>query len=220
MALAMCDAVASATASTIGRSYARADLRGVRIGDRVRCRGFCQRRFKKRETQHHPPGRNLLLPANTNMLKVMEESGLSVWVSTSDYGYYLMLAFHALGLAVLVGTASVVNLRILGFFRELPYQSLRTLLKLGLAGFVINVLSGAALFMSQAGKFYYMNSFRVKISLIVLGMTSLVVFRGRVLSQANHWQSGRAPAGARAMAVGCLGIWLGVITAGRLMAYL
>jgi hypothetical protein len=155
-----------------------------------------------------------------NMLTMMEESALSVWVSTSPYGYYVMLAFHALGLAVLVGTVSVVNLRIVGFFRDLPYDSLKTLLKLGLAGFVINVLSGTALFMSQATKFFYMNSFRVKISLIVLGMTSLVVLRRRILSQADHWQSAPAPAGARAMAAGGLGIWLGVITAGRLMAYL
>jgi hypothetical protein len=153
------------------------------------------------------------------LLDWMERSALGDWVSASPYGYYVMLAFHAVGLAMLVGSMMVIDLRLLGRLQGIELKALVRLSKIPWYGFVINALSGVALFFSEANKMFFSNTFRWKIFLVFTGVIALVVMQRTVLRPIA--ESG-APitTNAKLQAAFSLSVWTAVIVVGRLIAYL
>lgn len=154
------------------------------------------------------------------MLDSLEQSALGQWVAYSPAGYYIMLAFHAIGLAMLVGSVTVIDLRLLGFVRGINEKAMAGLIKFAWFGLAVNVVSGISLFTSEANKAFYSNSFRVKILLMVCGVISTVVLNRTVLQPTFH-KGGEAvsASNARAQAYLSLTLWLATIIVARLMSY-
>lgn len=151
-----------------------------------------------------------------NFLMMLEGLDLSQWVLGSIWGYPILLTFHSLGLGLLVGLLLVIDLRILGVAKPLPLSALRRLMPWVWVGFTFNALSGVVLFMADATKDYYSNSFRWKIFSIVVGLVIAVYLNRKVLPE----DPAEIPPLARVLAVASLVSWTGAIVAGRLIAYL
>ena len=49
-------------------------------------------------------------------------------------------------MSMLVGVIGTIDLRLLGFLRRIPLHALRPMVPYGIAGFVINVITGAIFF--------------------------------------------------------------------------
>ena len=148
----------------------------------------------------------------------MEQSALGVCVSQSDSGYYIMLAFHAMGLAMVVGIVVMLDLWVLGLMRGIKAQATAGLIRFAWVGLAINAVSGVALFFSEANKAYYSISFRIKITLMLLGVISTFVLNKTVYQPALVLKP--APHHAKAQAWLSIALWLSVIVVGRLMSYL
>ena len=58
------------------------------------------------------------------LLEAIEASGISTWVreSRSLFAYPMVLTLHTFGLAVIVGSSAVVDLRLLGFAAHIPLK--------------------------------------------------------------------------------------------------
>jgi len=151
-----------------------------------------------------------------NFLMMLENLALSQWVLGSIWGYPVFLTFHSLGLGLLVGLLVVIDLRVLGVGKPLPLSELRKMMPYVWFGFVLNAISGVVLFMADATKDYYSNSFRWKILSIVVGLVIAVYLNNKVLRENTE----DTPPLARALAVVSLASWTGAIVAGRLIAYL
>ncbi len=154
------------------------------------------------------------------MLDLLEQSALGVWVATSPSGYYIMLGFHSMGLAMLVGAVTVIDLRLLGFVRGIDEKAMAGLVKFAWWGLLINAISGVALFTSEANKAFYSTSFRIKILLMLAGVVSTVILNKSVL-QPTFYKGGEAvsASSARNQARLSLALWAAVIVIGRLMSY-
>src|SRR5690606_32568133 len=85
----------------------------------------------------------------------------------------IMITLHSLGLAVVVGLAVIVDLRLLGRFRTIPFASLRTYFTIAWVGFLVNFLSGAALFSSQATNYVTNVPFLLKIGFVIAGAATV-----------------------------------------------
>ena len=157
---------------------------------------------------------------NTSILDSMEQSALGVWVASSPAGYYIMLGFHAVGLAVLVGSVTVIDLSLLGFVRGISQRAMAGLVKFAWFGLFVNATSGVALFFSEANKAFYSWSFRLKISLMVLGVISTVILNRTVLLPARAGVANRSQANVKLQVFISLALWMSVIVVGRLMSYL
>ncbi|HEY5754314.1 MAG TPA: DUF6644 family protein [Steroidobacter sp.] len=161
---------------------------------------------------------NVLTPAPT-VLDWMEQSALGVWVATSPYGYYVMLGFHSVGLAMLVGSMMVVDLRLLGRLQGIDLKVLERLSKFAWYGFVMNALSGVAVFFSEANKMFFSDAFRWKILLVFTGIIALAVMQRTVLRPMAA-SGGAITTNAKVQAAFSLAVWAAVITVGRMIAYL
>jgi hypothetical protein len=84
------------------------------------------------------------------MLEALENSALAAWVreSPSIFSYTLVLSLHAIGLAIVLGTSTLIALRLLGVAPAIPIESLRRLQGFIWFGFVVNLVSGLLLFIA------------------------------------------------------------------------
>jgi hypothetical protein len=123
-------------------------------------------------------------------------------------------------MAMLVGSLGLVNLRVLGFKRELPIIGTLDLLPLAWLGFTLNLISGLALFSSDAVYFWSSITFRVKLTLILLGGINAFVLSQSTFREVRAGNVVQAGTGVRFVAASSLLFWFGAIAAGRLVAYL
>jgi hypothetical protein len=147
----------------------------------------------------------LAVPA---FFETIERSGLSTWIreSESAFAYYFVLVVHNIGLALLVGTCGVLGARLLGFVPELPLAPLRRFFTFIWIGFWLNVVSGVFLLIAYPTKALTNPLFYVKLVLVAVGVWTLRRIERDVEVR-------------RSLALWMLGSWLGVLTAGRALAY-
>ena len=157
------------------------------------------------------------------MLSWLESTAYSEWIVAGLVGWPLMLSMHAVGLAIVVGILFALNMRMLGYFKPIPYVALSELMTYSWIGIALNVFSGFSLFMAQA-TFYITNfPFLAKITFIVLGIVN-VHYTQRVLKrEAAGWDAAATdtvPQMSLLLAGSSLAFWILAVVGGRLIAYL
>jgi len=156
-----------------------------------------------------------------NTFEWLEMSALAEWVGASMIGYPLMLASHGVGMAIVIGIIFMLNLRLIGCFRGISLGSFNGLLKLAWCGFVLNFLSGCALFTAQATVFIESTPFLIKVFAIFLAGINAALLQSALRKNADHWDSGvELPRSVQIMAVSSITLWSIAIIAGRMIAYL
>ncbi len=128
---------------------------------------------------------------------------------------------HVTGIALLVGSIAILDLRLLGLSRSLPVRRLAAhILPWSIASFVLIVPSGLAMFVAHAGDLISNPVFAVKMCLILLAGANAGVLHAGVLRSAEQWDVDvMPPLAARAAAAASLLLWVSVIACGRLLAY-
>jgi hypothetical protein len=150
----------------------------------------------------------------------LENSGLAVWVGESLWGYPIMISLHAIGLSVVAGVLVMIDMRVLGAFKGMPFSSLRGLMKLAWAGFVVNLISGFSLFSAQATVFIENVPFLIKIPSIFLAVCVAGIMQHQLQLNAATWDlNPPASIKMKVLAVVSIGFWLSAFIAGRLTAY-
>ena len=152
----------------------------------------------------------------------LEHSGFAMWIKESDTllgGYDLYLIAHAIGMAILVGLSAAVALRILGCAPRLPLAPMEGFFPLMFAGFWINAVSGAVLFITYPVKAVTNPGFYIKMGGVVLAVVCLRRLRRQVFGNPVCLGTRPVPMNGKILAGALLFIWVGTITAGRLMAY-
>lgn len=146
---------------------------------------------------------------------------ISTIVRENSSVYSIVETLHAIGMGLLVGTITIINLRLLGALRRIPVFMLVNLLGLVWAGFVINACTGVLMFMADAEKMSGNRIFLTKISLIFCGFVLAMTLRRIVFRNMARWsQGGSIPTHAKVLSCLSLIVWYGAIAAGRLTAYI
>jgi hypothetical protein len=153
-------------------------------------------------------------------LEWLQGTWVGVLVAESLWGYPLLETIHSLGMAMMIGSLGLINLRVLGYKPELPLFRMQQLLPLAWLGFTLNAISGTLLFTSDAVYFFGKYTFRIKMILIVLGGINAALLGRRVFRDAAAEAPAAVPtASTKWIAATSLAFWLGAVCAGRLIAY-
>jgi len=125
---------------------------------------------------------------------------------------------HFFGYSLIFATALAVSMRVLGFWKSVPFSSVHRLLPLGVFGVVMNVFSG--MLMLLADTFRYLNeiTFTPKLICITIGGIAVLYYS----ASERLWQvkAGEdAPMSSKWVAALVLLSWIGVIMGGRLLPY-
>lgn len=155
-------------------------------------------------------------------LSALEHSPLAALMRHSLWTYPIVEVVHIVGFAILVGAVVLFDLRLLGFSRTVSIRALeRHLLPWAWVALLLIVPSGVAMFSAHASDFIANPAFRVKLLLIAFAAVNAAVFHNTVYRSVAAWdQHQPIPGAAKASAALSLALWLGVVTCGRLIAYL
>lgn len=150
----------------------------------------------------------------------LEASSLGDWVRASQLGYPLMIASHAIGMAIMVGLSLAIAMRLLGMFRGIPYLELDRFLAVAWAGFALNFVSGSALFAAQATTYIEDGTFLLKMFFVFAGMITVAILQSQINRNGAAWAAAGATAGVKLVASVSIACWVGGTVSGRLIAYL
>jgi uncharacterized membrane protein len=135
------------------------------------------------------------------------------------WGWPASETVHFIGLSLLFGVVLLVDLRMLGFLKGIPYSALHRLLPWGVLGFGINVVTGILFFIGAPPDFYVNNPvFIWKLALILVAGANALYFT--VFEHA--WTVGAGatpPMAARAAAAAGILLWVGVIFCGQMLPF-
>lgn len=135
------------------------------------------------------------------------------WILGHPWAYPLLEVLHILGIALLVGSLLLLELRIAGLATALPLAPLaRLALPVALLGFALIAASGLLMFAGQAGELLANRAFVLKMLLVMAAGLNAAVFHARGGLQ-------RLDRLARTQTVLSLGLWIAVIICGRWIAY-
>lgn len=146
----------------------------------------------------------------------------SIALHESRYAFLVVLTVHVLTLTVFVGTAIVIDLRLLGaaLTRVSVSEVVSRLLPWNMGGLAVMTASGALLFYAAPLVRYENVFFRLKMAALALALVNVWVFHRTQYRRVAAWDlDPLPPRGARLAAVVSLVLWASIITAGRMMAY-
>ena len=160
-----------------------------------------------------------------------EESGLSAIVHVfepspgkftdlmliSKWWWAFMMDLHFLGLALLIGTVGILNLRMLGFAKQLPLAPLHRLTPWAMGGFGINTLTGILAFIGMPSYYTFDIAFWLKmLALLLLGLNVAAFYLTDAFHSVEHLGPGEdAPPLAKFFAATSLVLWFAVMALGR-----
>lgn len=160
-----------------------------------------------------------------SVVRLVEWLGNTSWSTAlheSRYVFLLVLMTHVLTLSVFVGTAVMIDLRLMGrtMTRVPVSQVITRLLPWSEAGFAVMMITGALLFYAAPLSRYENIFFRAKMAALLLAIVNIWMFRRGVYRQVDQWDRDPIPP-RRVRIAGALSLILlaTIITAGRMMAY-
>lgn len=164
----------------------------------------------------------VLTETGASLLAWLESSALALWVRDATWAYPLIETTHILGFTVLVGSAFMFDLRLLGLAPSLPVAAAaRHLLRWSRLSLLLVLPTGFLLFMTQATQTWSNVAFRLKLLLLCIAALNALFFHlWTSRSMADWQQQQRTPVAAKLSAAVSIIAWTGVITCGRLIAYL
>src|SRR5215471_11737376 len=148
----------------------------------------------------------------------LDQSSVGMAIRQSLWLFPAIETVHLLGMAALVGTIGVLDLRLLGWVaRGRPVSEMAgRLIPFAWLGFVAQVITGALLFSSEAVKIYGNPAFRLKMLLLLLAGLQALIFQTVISGKLAAWDERESlPVLAKVAGLSSLLLWVGVVTAGR-----
>lgn len=156
------------------------------------------------------------------ILSHLQASPLGEAVRNAEYLYAVLESAHVLGIGLLVGPAFAFDLRLLGLGRQFVSVpgAARHLLPVSHLGFAIAIISGFGLLSAQATMVAAAGAAPWKLGLLILACLNALIFHLGVFRHVESWKRDKnTPVAARISALISLLTWVGVISAGQLLAY-
>ncbi|HEY8521919.1 MAG TPA: hypothetical protein VIN61_17740 [Gammaproteobacteria bacterium] len=156
---------------------------------------------------------------------VLAATGLVNFVNGYSWVWPVCEICHFIGMGLLIGTVGLTDLRILGIGKGIPINQLERLIPLGVAGFLMNTISGFIFVAGNpvGGPMEYLTnlSFQLKMLLVLIAGINVFVFYFFGIARAADavGAEGDAAGSAKAVAAVSLVAWFGVIFFGRMIMY-
>jgi uncharacterized membrane protein len=128
-----------------------------------------------------------------------------------------LMDLHFIGLVLIIGTVGALDLRIMGFAKQLPIAPLHRFLPWALVGLAINAITGMLVLIGMPAYYTFDAALWLKFSaLVLLGLNAAVFYLTDVFSGVENVKAGEdAAISAKLIAASSLCLWFAVIVLGR-----
>ncbi len=150
----------------------------------------------------------------------LRQTMLSSLVTGNVWVWPTLETLHFFGLSLLIGTIGVFDLRLLGMAKGLPAKPMSRLIPWGIAGFLLNVVTGVLFFVGEPANYVNNIAFYCKMTFVGLAGVNVLVFYLTVAKRVEALGPGEdSPWGAKLIAAASLLLWIGIMAAGRLLTF-
>ena len=157
---------------------------------------------------------------NRLLIEWLRHSTLSALVTGNPWIWPVLETLHFLGLSLLIGTIGSFDLRLLGLGKGLRPGILSRLLPWGIAGFALNVVTGILFFVGEPANYVNNIAFYFKMTFVVLAGINVLIFYLTLAKKVEALgPDDDAPLGAKLIGAASLLLWIGVMSAGRLLTF-
>ncbi|MDD9890951.1 MAG: hypothetical protein OXU66_04260 [Gammaproteobacteria bacterium] len=138
----------------------------------------------------------------------------------SPWGWPTAESIHFLGLCVLIGTVGVFDFRMLGIGQGIEYADLHKLVKFGVAGYLLNVITGTMFLTTAPDQYIYNPAFQTKMLFMLLAGLNMLWFYATTSQQVKA-TNGEIAVSNRAKIIAAVSLlsWSIIIICGRLITY-
>lgn len=130
-------------------------------------------------------------------------------------------SLHFIGLALLVGVAGFLDLRLLGAFAQVPVHAIHRMVKWAVVGFTINLITGVVFLIGAPDQYAHNVAWWLKVLFLVVAGANALFFETtqgrRVLAMGAGEQ---APTTFRIVGAVSLFSWLMVLYWGRMLPFI
>ncbi len=149
------------------------------------------------------------------------QSPLARVLTESVWLYATVEILHVLGFVLLVGSITIVDLRMLGLARAISISALmRLILPWTLGSLLVVIPTGLMLFTANAAELIGNRTFLIKLLLLSLVATNALIYHAGPHQGVRAWDEHVMPPRTARLAAGLsLLLWVAIISAGRLIEY-
>ena len=148
----------------------------------------------------------------------LQATDVATTISENEIIFPWIESVHVLAIVLVVGTISIVDLRLLGVASlDRPVRCLMSdVLPFTWGAFAVAATTGSLMFSSDAVHYSHNFFFRGKLVLLALAGLNMAVFHLVSIGDIERWDlSGQTPVAARTAAAVSLLIWISVVAFGR-----
>jgi len=127
---------------------------------------------------------------------------------------------HFVGLALVIGIVGFFDVRLMGFFRQIPIAAVRDLMPFALAGFLLNLFTGLIFLIGHPEQYVHNPSWWMKVAFLGIAGLNALIFELVVAKRTVPLAAGEdTPAAAKVIGVVSLVAWIGVLVWGRMLPF-
>ncbi|MCG8450378.1 MAG: hypothetical protein MI725_12485 [Pirellulales bacterium] len=131
-----------------------------------------------------------------------------------------MEIIHFVGLSLLLGGFIVIDLRLMGFFRQVNLAATHKLLPLVFFGFTLNLITGTLFFFGDPMRYAINIGFQAKMILVAIAGLNALWYYWKIRPILDTLDADADPPPlAKTIAFLSLGCWTSVLLLGRLIPY-
>lgn len=155
------------------------------------------------------------------MAASIRHSGIGAPMTDSLWLWPLCETLHFIGLALVIGIVGFFDLRLIGFFRQIPVSAARELMPFALFGFGLNLVTGVLFFVGHPEQYVHDMAWWLKVGSLALAGLNAAVFEAAVGARTVTVGAGEeTPAAAKAIGVVSIVAWFGVLFWGRMLPFI
>jgi hypothetical protein len=156
------------------------------------------------------------------LLQWLQDTSIATAIGENELLFPWIETVHVIAIVLVVGSISIVDLRLLGWAsRDRPvHQLMREVLPLTWGAFAVAAIAGSLLFSSKAVEYAHNFFFQGKMILLALAGVNMVVFHAIGGRDSARWSStGETPLSAKIAGSTSLILWITVVAFGRWIGF-
>lgn len=151
----------------------------------------------------------------------LKGTSLSQAMSMSPVLWPVCEMLHFIGLALLIGGAGLIDLRLMGAMQSVPLRAVMQVRKWAVLGIVINVITGVLFFIGAPGQYIYNRAWYFKLLFLAVAIANIVIFETKQGARVLALSAGeQMPTSFKIAGAVSMGSWLLVLYFGRMLPFI
>ena len=151
----------------------------------------------------------------------LKSTAISHAMTTSQVLWPICEMVHFVGLALLIGAAGLIDLRLMGFMKSVPLTAIMQLRKWAALGLLLNVVTGTLFFIGAPGQYVNNPAWYAKLAFLFVAMLNVAVFETRQGKRMLTLTANEStPVSFKVAGVVSIGSWFLVLYFGRMLPFI